>query len=193
MQQTELSVVNALLEVIEDTALQTVDRNHPDVVFALNTWEEQSIAIQSQGWWYNTEQYQLVPDARSGEVFLPGNVLSIDLKGLDYVKRGRRLYNLKDHTYVFSTDTPAEDLLVDCIMEWSMGELPPSVFRLVLMNAKIIMVMNRQQDQVKLQILSMERDQALVTVQKENLAYLDTSVLETTRFQVFQSTQPRRY
>ena len=78
-------------------------------------------------------------------------------------------------------------------MEWSMDELPPSVFRLVLMNAKIIMVMNRQQDQVKLQVLSMERDQALVAVQKENLAYLDTSVLETTRFQVFQSTQPGRY
>lgn len=192
MEQTELGAVNAMLEVIEETALQTIDRTHPDVLLALNTWDEQSVAVQSEGWWFNKEQYQLVVDARTNEVFLPSGVLAVDLTGTTYIKRGRRLYDKENHTYIFETDTPAEDLLVDCIMEWSVDELPPSIYRLILLQCKIVMVSNRDQDQVKLQLLDSERALASVTAKKENLAYMDTSAMQSNSFLTFQATQPRR-
>jgi len=193
MEQTELSVVNALLECIEETAIQAIDRTHPDVIFALNAWKEQSVNIQSMGWWYNREQYQLSPDARTGEVFLPSGTLAADLAGTTYVKRGRKLYDKELHSFIFDSNTPAEDLLVDCIMEWKIEELPPSVFRLILIDCKMAIITNREQDQVKLQMLSNERSMAYANVQKENLDYMDTSAFDTNKFRLFQSTQPRRY
>lgn len=193
MEQTELNVVNALLGVIEETALQSVDRMHPDVIFALDTWGEQSVAIQSAGWWYNTEQYQLVPDAKTGEVFLPSNTISVDLAGTDYVKRGRRLYDKANHSFKFSNVDP-ENLLVDCITEWTIGDMPPLIYQLILLDSKIVMVSSRDQDETKLKVLNAQRALAYSRVQKENLEYMDTNAFTNTRFMhVFSNMPIRRY
>ncbi len=106
---TELDAVNAMLAVIGEAPLSTLDGNalHADAVSARQTLHNTSRSVQLEGWYFNTEQnYPLTPD-RDGFITLPPNLVSVDIEplnalhGVDVVVRGKRLYDLENHTYAF--------------------------------------------------------------------------------------------
>lgn len=191
MIQTELKMVNSLLEAIEETTIQTVDLTHPDVQLAINIWAEQSVAVQSRGWWYNKEIYQLVPDTNTGEVFLPNGTLEIDGAALTYVKRGRVLYDLENHTRDLSA-VEADDLEMTCIMEWDLTELPPGIYRLVLLQAKLAMVTDRDQDQTKIQKYREEIGIAFATALQINLRFTDPNRQSVNNARLLLDAQTKR-
>lgn len=191
MKQTELSTVNALLAIIEESPVQTVNLAHPDIPLTLQIWEEQATAFQTVSWWFNAETYQLTPDVRTGEVFVPANCVSMDLPGTEYTQLGRRLYNKEEHTYDF-TGVEAADLLVQCLIERSMEELPASVYRVILIASKMVMVAHRDQDKLKLSALDTEYKMAFARVQQENLNYYGTNALNSTQYSSFATAQPVR-
>jgi len=194
MKQTELSMVNALLESIEESPVQSIDLTHPDVQLALDIWDTESIGVQGVGWWFNTEVYELSIDTRSGEVFLPANIISIDAPGTTLVKRGRRLYNNIGHTYLFDVaETTQDDLTITCLMEWSLEELPPTVYGYILALCKIAIVANRDFDAARLQGLERMAGIRLVSLQKQHLRYSDPNRLNVNAAALMLSRQVQRY
>ena len=194
MEQTELAMVNALLEEIEESTILTIDRTHPDVDFALNIWDTESVAIQGMGWWYNSEVYVLTPDVASSEVYLPTGTISIDAVGTTLMKRGRRLYDVEKHSYIFSMDDySVEDLTITCLMEWALDELPVTVYGYILSLCKIAMVANRDYDATHLNALEKMAGMKLGTLQKQHLRYADPNRLNINNAGLLLSRQVRRY
>jgi hypothetical protein len=71
---------------------------------------ETSRVVQSDGWSFNTEKdYPLSRDP-SDNIPLPTNALKVDVDAdpsVDPVQRGARLYDRKDHSFVFDKDLTA--------------------------------------------------------------------------------------
>lgn len=77
-----------------------------DVAEASKLLDEMSRSVQSPGWVFNTEyEYPLVRDV-SNNLPLPVNTLGIYADGSytegDIVQRGLRVYDRKNHTYIFT-------------------------------------------------------------------------------------------
>jgi hypothetical protein len=103
---TELAAVNAMLLAITEAPVNTLTGLvTTDVATAKRLLSEETVAVQSKGWTFNTEfDYPLSPDI-SGEVTIPKNTARVDVDSrhdIDVVQRGSRLYDRKNHTYTFS-------------------------------------------------------------------------------------------
>lgn len=103
---TELEAVNVLLATIGEAPLNTLEGElHVDAIMAQNTLSAVLKEFQCQSWYFNTERnYPLMPNGE-GFIMLPSNVANVDfspfLNEVDVVVRGNRLYDKKNHTYVF--------------------------------------------------------------------------------------------
>ena len=107
---TELEAVNKMLESIMESPVNTISTNDlpAEVQTAVNTLKEVSRDVQKEGFAFNTdEDFELLRDSE-GHVYVPGNALDVDLtvdnQNADVVQRGLRLYDRKNHTYVFTFD-----------------------------------------------------------------------------------------
>lgn len=107
---TELEAINAMLETVMESPVNTIQTNDlpAEVQTAVNILKEVSRDVQKDGYGFNTdEDFELVKDV-NGYVTLPGNTLSVDLTvengQVDVVQRGLRLYDRKNHTYVFQSN-----------------------------------------------------------------------------------------
>jgi len=114
---TELAAVNQILGAVGQAPVTTLDDTNPDVAIAYDTLQEVNREVQSEGWGFNTEtEYPFNPDV-NGEVYVPQNVLMIDLsdlyenRGVDVVIRNGKLYNKIGHTFVF-------DKQIKCDVVW---------------------------------------------------------------------------
>lgn len=108
---TKLSAVNTILAGIGDTPIVTLDGPlNGDVALALNTLEETSRTIQSEGWACNTEHdVELVPDSL-GNILVPPNILRPLFRqtGSRVITiHGTRLYDLTNKTYTFDEGVTA--------------------------------------------------------------------------------------
>jgi hypothetical protein len=126
---TELEAVNILLAATGESPVSSLsDSGLADVAEAKATLDEQSRLVQSRGWSFNTEyEYPLVPDT-DGFITLPQNTLKADLgRGffqVDAVQRGLRLYDRKNHTYMFES---GRSLTGDMVFLLGFDELPQAV------------------------------------------------------------------
>lgn len=111
---TELEAVNILLQAIGESPTSSLTGNvGVDVVTAQGTLNEVLKNVQSEGWLFNTEHDYPLPRDVNGEIHLPANALSVDVDrtryyAIDAVTRGTRLYDRKNHTFVFDDDVEAK-------------------------------------------------------------------------------------
>ena len=103
---TELSAVNTLLANIGQAPTSSLDTTNPQVALAVNQLKQINNDVQSEGWVFNTEQnYPFTPDT-DGFIFIPSNVLRLDLPwdGGHHqpVIRDGKLYDKITHSYVWS-------------------------------------------------------------------------------------------
>jgi len=123
---TELEAVNEMLNAIGEGQVSSLDTGNADVQQAVRLLRDHSRKLQKRGWWFNTEhEVTLTPDG-NGFLNLPTNVLRADPVEEDrweqpWVQRGLKLYNTKDHTFVFTKPVKVE-LVVG--LDWT--ELPQS-------------------------------------------------------------------
>lgn len=107
---TELEAVNAVLQAVGETPINTLDGlGFTDASIARDTLRSKARETQSKGWYFNRDySYTFTPDA-NGEVVLPPNVLSVRPSTSDtrrIVPRMGKLWNSDDGTYEFTEDAP---------------------------------------------------------------------------------------
>ena len=111
---TELQAVNQMLRAIGETPVSSlVDDFGLDVPSASATLSEISNAVQLEGWIFNTEYDYPLPRTTDGAISVPSNALNVDFdwrrsSGLEPVVRGSRVYDRKNHTYVFDKGLTAK-------------------------------------------------------------------------------------
>ena len=122
---TELSAVNSILGAIGQSPVTTLNYENPEVSFIYNILTEVNKDVQNEGWHFNTE-YQIAtePDA-NGYITIPNNALRYDIndglkdRSKDVVMRSGRLYDLVNHTDVFT-----ETLYLDLVTLYAFEDLP---------------------------------------------------------------------
>ena len=123
---TKLQAVNTMLSTIGSAPVNTITgTNSADVALAVQILDETSLAVQSEGWHWNTErEVPYTPDGVTGEITVPTNALLVDVDSPDNLKvdvilRGQKLYDLKTRSHVFTEQVKAT---VVYALEWE--ELP---------------------------------------------------------------------
>lgn len=112
-QLSELEAVNMMLSTIGETPVSTLAASGDlNVSVARQMLYDVSREIQTAGWYFNTEnKYPLVRNLDK-QIYLPTNLLGLDLTDdfvlVDATPRGNRMYDRKNHTYVFDKDLEAD-------------------------------------------------------------------------------------
>ena len=123
---TELSAVNSILGSIGQSPVTELNYENPEVSFIYNILTEVNKDVQNEGWHFNTEYHiKLSPEDTTGYITLPNNTLQYDIhdgltdKTVDVVVRNGRLYDLVQHTDVFTND-----IYVDAVTLYPFADLP---------------------------------------------------------------------
>ena len=123
---TKLQAVNTMLSTIGSAPVNTITgTNSADIAMAVQILDETSLAVQSEGWHWNTEREVVyTPNVTTGEIAVPSNALLVDVDypenlKVDVILRGQKLYDLNTRSYVF---TEAVQATVVYGLDWE--ELP---------------------------------------------------------------------
>jgi hypothetical protein len=132
---TELEAVNECLENIGQAPVNTLAGDlGVDTQMALNFVRKNNRQLQSQGWYWNTEEeFPLTPNG-DGDILLPANTLSVRPAGNDrlrkLVQRGSRLYDKEAYSYTFTAK-----VYVDLTLGLTFTELPETARRYISLKA----------------------------------------------------------
>lgn len=145
----ELDVINDMLATMGEAPLNQIDEDHPYVAAGRRFLWSTNRKVQARGWWFNTEWLNVVPDAESGFIYIPEDVLSAEgRRGLCvnfYTVRDRRLYDLTNGTYVI-TENP---VALEIIREVPFGDLPATAAEAIGANAVLRFQKNYDADAQK--------------------------------------------
>lgn len=134
---TELEAINVMLAIIGEAPVNSIDVvGMVDVATAKATLHEASKEIQMQGWYCNTEKEYPFPKDINGNINIPNNVLRYELSRcvdngrIEVVKKDGKLYDKKNHTFVFEND-----LKFDVIWFLPYSDLPEALRRYINISA----------------------------------------------------------
>lgn len=132
---TELDAINILLAAIGTSPVNNVDTVNTDAVMAKNYIHNALKEIQTEKWYFNTEDnYQLIPDINN-EIHLADNIINIDSIGrfgenTNLIPRGKKLYDRLNHTYKIQNPITANIIL--CL---EFDELPETAIQYIIAKA----------------------------------------------------------
>ena len=133
---TELSAINSILGSIGQAPTTAINANNPEHAFVQNLLREANIDVQNEGWHFNTEDHKPATIDSNGNIVFGDDILRYDisdgqsLRTQDVVRRSGKLYNLVDHTNVFSGE-----ILLDITYLVQFTDLPPVFQRYVTSRA----------------------------------------------------------
>ena len=135
---TKLEAINTMLDAAGESPVSTLESSGlADVAECQLVLDQVIRSVLEIGWTFNKEEdWDLVPDA-SGFINLPVNTLSFDVEqwntkssSADTVQRGLRLYDKKNHTFVFTETLTGEIVL---LLTWD--ELPQAARSYIMIKA----------------------------------------------------------
>lgn len=132
---TELDAINILLAAIGTSPVNNIDTVNTDAVMAKNYIHNALKEIQTEKWYFNTEDnYQLIPDINN-EIHLADNIINIDSIGrfgenTNLIPRGKKLYDRLNHTYKIPQPITANIIL--CL---EFDELPETAIQYIIAKA----------------------------------------------------------
>ena len=132
---TELDAINILLAAIGTAPVNNIDTANTDAVIAKNYINNALKEIQTEKWYFNTEEnYQLTPDINN-EIHLADNIINIDSIGrfgenTNLIPRGKKLYDRLNHTYKIPQPITANIIL--CL---EFDELPETAIQYIIAKA----------------------------------------------------------
>ena len=135
---TELSAVNSILGSIGQSPVTTLNYENPEISFIYNILAEVNRDVQNEGWHFNTEYHVAIKPDSNGHIIIPNNALRYDIhdgrqdKTKDVVQRNGRIYDLVNHTDVF-TDT----LYLDLVTLYAFEDLPNPFQRYITYRAAV--------------------------------------------------------
>lgn len=112
---TELDAINIMISAVGEAPVSTLTGTiSPTVAMARNILKETAKSIQSRGWHFNTEKEVELARDTDNKIPVTGNMVSVDLDtdtyprgDYDITRRGAFLYDLIDHTFVFTENLDA--------------------------------------------------------------------------------------
>ena len=161
---TELSAVNSILGAIGQSPITTLNYENPEVSFIYNILTEVNKDVQNEGWHFNTEYHVKTTPDSDGYISLPTNTLRYDLNGdydykaQDLVVRNGRLYDLVDHTDVFTGD-----LYLDLVTLYAFTDLPNSFQRYITHRASGRAAAQLVSNPALVRLLQLQEQQARAT------------------------------
>ncbi len=169
---TRLDVLNSCLGSIGENPTTNADSNHPSVIAARTVLDRVTKALQMRGWWFNKEYNLTLSPNGDGEVVLPSNTLKCDpvRESVNYIKRGNKLYDPVNHTFVLSTAVE-----VNITVQLNIEDCPESMGDWIMKQTTYEFYRNDDGDSDKTQDLKTEARLAEVEVKKENLAASDVN------------------
>lgn len=115
---TELQAINTMLSFIGEAPVSAITGNiGTDVAVAKNILDETSMSVQSQGWFFNRELNVTQNRDSNNKVPLDSNCVQAEASApyqylYQYTIRNGFLYDLKNHTDVFTLDPKLDKVLV---------------------------------------------------------------------------------
>jgi hypothetical protein len=123
---TKIQAVNTMLSTIGSAPVNTITgTNSADVAMAVQILDETSLAVQMEGWHWNTErEVPFTPDPVTSQISVPVNALMVDVDSpnnlkVDVILRGQLLYDLNTRSHIFAEAVKAT---VVYALEWE--EMP---------------------------------------------------------------------
>ena len=135
---TELSAVNSILGAIGQSPVTTLNYENPEVSFIYNILTEVNKDVQNEGWHFNTEYHIATEPDSDGYITIPNNALRYDIndglkdRSQDVVTRNGRLYDLVNHTDVFT-----QTLYLDLVTLYAFEDLPNVFQRYITYRAAV--------------------------------------------------------
>ena len=111
---TELEAVNSMLSAIGEAPVNQLNTTtNAEARIAKQILDEVSRDTQSAGWHFNTEPDYTLTRTGTNELVLPATAVRFDVKSsaypdIDVVQRGAKLYDRKNHTFIFTQDLKGE-------------------------------------------------------------------------------------
>ena len=105
MKTTKLAAVNRILSNVGQAPTTTLVGGNPLVEMAKVVLDEVNIAVQSEGWVFNTEYSYPFTPTTDNQIPIPQNVLALDSNGRTnsfLVIRDGKLYDKAAHSYSFT-------------------------------------------------------------------------------------------
>ena len=133
---TELSAINSILGSIGQAPITAINATNPEHAIVQNLLSEANIDVQNEGLHFNTEDHKPATIDSNGNIVFGNDILRYDisdgqsLRTQDVVRRNGKLYNLVDHTDVFSGE-----ILLDITYLVQFTDLPPVFQRYVTSRA----------------------------------------------------------
>lgn len=130
---TELEAVNKMLKAIGEQPVNAIPTTGiSEASLARDKLHEVSRSIQEKGLNCNTEYEFPLAASETGEVVVPTNALNVDPSDIskNYVRRGNRLYDLDDHTFIIG-----ETIDVDIVFFLPWTDLPSHVRTFIAIRA----------------------------------------------------------
>ena len=118
---TKLEAVNKALQMMGESPLNSLQGLFGLGNLAETTINSVSRKVQTEGWSFNTDyQQSLVRDSSTKHISVGDNVSRVVVDQFEYpdvevVQRGKKLYDRKNNTYVFTHDLKAD---VTYILDW---------------------------------------------------------------------------
>jgi hypothetical protein len=132
---SELEAVNLMLATVGESPVSTlVASGDLHVSMAIQFLYDQSREVQTVGWHFNYEELYPLPLNVGYELVVPSNALKLDVSDVDnsydVVQRGTRMYDRKNHTYIFD-----KSLKVDIVFFLPWEDLPQSARQYIAISA----------------------------------------------------------
>lgn len=170
---TELDVINDMLASLGEAPLNSVEEDHPMVASGVRQLRVVSYREQAKGWWFNKEKSTLQPDSTTGEIFVPGDAISVDPSDpfTHLVQRGRRLYDPRVTSFKFTANVP-----IDMIRFVEFGDLPPTAAVYIGTSAVLKFQGSYDADSTKMKLLIADRQEALMALNAEHIRASDVNL-----------------
>jgi len=177
---TELDAVNQMLRVIGEQPTNTLEEvGFSQVELARQTLNDTSRIVQSQGWWFNTEnKYKLMRD-QNNKIPIPAGVLQLDASDdtKNYTPRGVYLYDLSEHT-----DTFKDNVEVDLVAFLPFEELPQTARTYITLKAARTFQMIVLGSELIHQTLAGDEMAAYLMLRSEDTKFKDCNILQNNSY-----------
>jgi len=161
----ELEALNMLLRLIGSSPVNNVDTPHPDASNAKTTLNRIRRQAQRRGWWFNIDYNLTYSPDDVGNILIPDEISSLVAVDNNFFKRGKKLYNKYDNTFIFTG--PVEIYREVRILEWD--DMPDCMKEHCAYLAGSQFVRDELEDPQKQQDLNISAGQAMIDVKKQDL------------------------
>lgn len=166
-----VTAINICLRGIGRAPVATANDPDLEAATAKATIEQVSNALQSRGWYFNTEaNWAIAPDS-SGNVYAPNNALDIITaqcsRNSELVLRGNRIYDTLNHTYDLS-DAVCNDGYIHFtfVVELPFNELPAAAANAVAFEARVMFAQDIEGDPQNWRFRKEDANNAMVILER---------------------------